>query len=133
VTYMHSTTTPTTTPQAIDRCAVCNAALAIKQNGRRRHFCSDRCRDTARRNANFRDLGITRPNGSAMPRNPQKTSSNTTTCKAEIGDRGCAIKDRIVTVGLGIGTAQPATISVQVRRAVQLELSARWRRLGVRS
>jgi hypothetical protein len=141
VTYTNSTTTTAAAPQPLNRCVVCNAALVTKPNGRRRHFCADRCRVEAHRkpgpallrNLDFRDSSATPYPSEALLRNPKKTSSNTTTCKGDFGDRGSAVKDRIVTIGLGVQTAQPDTISPLARRAIQTELSARWRRFGVRS
>ena len=115
------------------RCPTCNTPLNKNPTGRPRKFCSDTCRDLARREANFRDSRATRPSGSAMPRNPKKTSSNSAICEGTLADRGSAAKAPIVTIGLGCHAGpQPPEKSAErarlIRNAIRAELAARWPR-----
>ena len=120
-------------------CATCNSPLSIKQVGRTRRFCSDTCRDEARRNANFRDFGATVPSRSAVTRNPEKTSANSTACEATLADARSplTVVAPIVAIGRGISTASPVGVAKHpqrdlVRRAIRVELAARWSRGGLR-
>src|SRR6516225_1271732 len=116
-------------------CATCGKSLSIKPTGRTRQFCSDLCRDEARRAANFRDFGTTVPRRSGVTRNPIKTSNKSTAKSAISADRGSAVKavSPIVAIGLGIGTPNACKLADHpradlIRRAIAIELAARWRR-----
>ena len=115
------------------RCATCNSPINVKPTGRTRKFCSPTCRDIARREANFRDSSATRPSGAAMPRNPEKTPTNSAVCEGALADRGSIAKPPIVAVGLGCHAGpQPPEESAEraalIRRAMKLEFGARWPR-----
>jgi hypothetical protein len=54
------------------RCANCDKPLAIKQTGRTRLYCSARCRDARRRQANFAVSAQTRPGHPRCHETPKK-------------------------------------------------------------
>lgn len=68
-------------------CAHCGRALKAKHTGRKRRFCSDRCRDQARkcRKSAFRGtvLGI----GSRRPRNAENQPTVSKNCKGDFAGR----------------------------------------------
>jgi hypothetical protein len=74
---MHTTLTTSpsnasnTTQGARRRCAT-NKPLAIKRTGRPRSYCSDRCRDAGRRQANFAVSARTRPDHQRCHETPKK-------------------------------------------------------------
>ena len=72
-------------------CAVCKRPMRIKRGGRKRHFCSDRCRCIARRQrafeASFSPFRAVLARDSAVPENTPKTRVNSTGCKAQSRDR----------------------------------------------
>jgi hypothetical protein len=115
-------------------CPVCNLPISIKPTGRTRQFCSATCRDTARRNANFRISGRVRYPYQGVPRNPEKTPAISTPKIDVLADRGSAAKaPPIVTVGLGCHAAAQASEqsterAANIRNAIRVELKARWPR-----
>jgi hypothetical protein len=120
-------------------CQVCGQPISIKPVGRTRRFCSDRCRDDARRTANFLDFGTTVPRRSGVTRNPIKLSTKSEACGAALAGRGSAVKagSVVVAVGRGISTPNPAGAAghphrALVKRAIATEFAARWSRGGVR-
>lgn len=115
------------------RCATCNAPINVRPIGRTAKFCSATCRDIARRERDFRDSSVTPYIGSALPRNPEKTPTNSAICEGALADRGSIAKPPIVAVGLGCHAGpQPPEESAEraalIRRAMKLEFGARWPR-----
>jgi hypothetical protein len=122
------------------RCPVCNKTINVKTTGRTRRFCSDTCRELARRDRNFHGFGVTRPVGSAMPRNPEISSTNSAACGGTLADRAPRFR---VVAGPPVPAANliippfidrlanTASIPQSERRefiqcAVELEFAARW-------
>jgi len=71
------------------RCQHCQAKMrSPKRSGRKAVFCSDKCRDAARRNRNFEGSGNTRKGTQAIPRNAPKSSTISSPCKGDFADRG---------------------------------------------
>jgi hypothetical protein len=66
------------------RCPICGEPFTRNTSGRRKRFCSDRCRDEARRARNFSVLGRCR----GEPRNRAKSPCGT--CTFFIENRGRA-------------------------------------------
>jgi hypothetical protein len=65
-------------------CAVCGAGLDHKRVGRIRKFCSDRCRDEARRDRNFVGaFGPTPTEVAQTHETTENTSTNSVACKDE--------------------------------------------------
>jgi hypothetical protein len=94
-------------------CAVCGRTFSTKHTGRKPQFCSNRCRDTNRRQLNFDFCHETKikPAGAlkklgrypyqANPRNASNSSTISNPCKAKNGGRGSPINGfwrRIVEV-----------------------------------
>jgi hypothetical protein len=70
---------------AVGHCCQCGREFTSgKRVGRRRLFCSYKCRDEARRNRNF--VGSSYPSGQA-PRNSEPGPFVSDTCKGENRDR----------------------------------------------
>lgn len=91
-------------------CAACGRNIIARHTGRKRRFCSDRCRDQARRTrfvARLDKKGVQRfkkggryPH-SGVPRNAGNPSTISNGCKADLAGRGSAISGlwrRIVEV-----------------------------------
>ena len=120
------------------RCPVCNLPISIKSTGRPAKFCSDRCRQESFRltgrpefRDRFHDSSVTPDTGSALPRNPKKSSANSINCEGSLADRGSAINAPIVVIGLGCHAGpQPPEESTEraalIRNAIRLEFAARW-------
>jgi len=134
-------------------CVGCGAVLEPKRGSRRQKFCSYTCRDAARRERNFLATGCSRrvdrgtenaiPEGaryptSAIPRSVKNTPVKSVACKGDFGDRGSAFNAfPVVAIGLGLGISTTAAIDDHpdaelVRRAIALELGARWPTVGRR-
>jgi hypothetical protein len=69
------------------RCESCGASFTPKRAARRQFFCSDRCRDAARRGRNFELFGQARRGSGPVPRSNQKTQVISEPCKGDFGDR----------------------------------------------
>ena len=92
------------------QCANCRKPLPKQDTGRRRRFCSDRCRSHGRRNPTYE----TRFSVSVAPDSPDVRNANnshdiSTSCEGEMADRALLIK-----------------------RAHELEYAARWPTTGLR-
>ncbi len=78
----------------ISKCPICAAPLSRKLIGRRKKFCSDRCRDQARR---LRETAVQRLKKGArypcsrVPRNDERNACATGTFEGENRDRAPAI------------------------------------------
>ncbi len=82
-------------------CRNCGAKIKASRTGRKREFCSERCRDTHRRQSNFEFCGSTRYPTQAKPRNAKNTTAISNGCKADFAGRGSAInglRRRIIDV-----------------------------------
>lgn len=111
--------------------------------GRPRRFCSDRCRQQAHRNPgglsrnpDFRNFRADLGGGSGLSRNPEKTSTKSKSKIAISADRGFAGK-AVATVGNGVSPQVPVPTDASarsrlIRKAITLELDARWPRGGAR-
>jgi hypothetical protein len=68
-------------------CAVCARPMRIKRGGRKRQFCSDRCRCTAKRQrvfeASFSHFRAVLARDSAAPENAPKTPVISNVCKTQ--------------------------------------------------
>jgi hypothetical protein len=64
-------------------CKVCGQQVPRRRIGRARKYCSDKCRDAARRGRNFRGFGSTRYPSEAIPRNVENSSFTSNHCKGE--------------------------------------------------
>jgi hypothetical protein len=136
-------------------CAGCGAVLEPRRGSRRQKFCSYTCRDAARRERNFLATGCSRradrgtgnaiPEGArycptAVPRSVENTPTKSTASKGDFGDRGSTFNALpVVAIGLGLGISTNAVGAIDahpqadlIRRAIRLELAARWRRGGLR-
>ena len=71
------------------RCACCGQPFATKTRPGR--FCSDRCRDAARRQRNHRRFGVTGHRGSSRPRIFKNKPVSSKPYKADFCDRGSGI------------------------------------------
>lgn len=86
-------------------CAECGEAFATKRNGRKRQFCSTRCRDAHRRQLNFEVFGSTRYRSQAKPRNAKNPPAVSMTCGADFADRGSGICGPRSVIEAEIGAA----------------------------
>ena len=77
-------------PSAV--CASCGRALEARHAGRKRRYCSDRCRDANCRQLNFEFCGTTRYPCQAKPRNAKNSQDTSSTSQADFAGRGCADK-----------------------------------------
>ena len=68
-------------------CANCGNALKAKHTGRKRRFCSDRCRDRARQERVQTFRGTTLGVGSAVPRNAENSFDISRNCRRDFGGR----------------------------------------------
>jgi hypothetical protein len=64
------------------RCESCGEPLPPKGKGRRRRYCSDRCKDSGRRQRNFDATGRTRPNAHFVAPEPVEAKTGTTPYEA---------------------------------------------------
>jgi len=62
-------------------CSNCGAPLNPKRGSRRQLYCSNRCRDEARRTRNFAVSGATRRGSPAIPRSVENRPLVSTSCK----------------------------------------------------
>ena len=69
-------------------CAVCGRVLVRKHTGRKPRFCSDRCRDRARKSRKSVFRGTVLGVGSRQPRNAGNSFATSKACKADLGGRG---------------------------------------------
>ncbi len=84
------------------RCQHCRAEIrSPKRSGRKAAFCSDKCRDAARRTRNFEGSGNTRKRTQAIPRNASKRSMISNPCKGDFADQGPARSVPINLLGGG--------------------------------
>jgi hypothetical protein len=124
-------------------CPICRSPISIKQVGRPRRFCSDRYRDLARREREFRgkncDLSEGPSPSEALPGNAEKTSTKSSACGATLVGRAPAVEAGFAVVAIGRGISTPSPVSVAdhpkadfIRRALRTEFAARWRRSGLR-
>lgn len=77
-------------PSAV--CVSCGRALAARHTGRKRRYCSDRCRDAQRRQLNFEFCGTTRYPCQAKPRNAENSRDTSGTSQPGFAGQGCANK-----------------------------------------
>lgn len=68
-------------------CASCGCAFKAKHTGRKRHYCSDRCRDRARKSRKSAFRGTVLGVGSRWPRNAGNTSIISMNCGPDFADR----------------------------------------------
>jgi hypothetical protein len=106
------------------RCQVCAVPLAIKPAaGRTKNYCSNRCRSTARSNANFRDFGVTMGRGSAATRNPPKNLGKTTANLAILAGQASSIGGPIWVLGGHHSWCRPNRAQARlIANAVAVEL-----------
>jgi hypothetical protein len=106
------------------RCRVCAVQLTIKRAaGRTKNYCSNRCRSTARRNANFRDFGVTMGRGSAATRNLQKNLGKTTPKPGALADQASSISSPIEVLGGRYSWCRPTSAQARlIANAVAAEL-----------
>ena len=69
-------------------CAVCGHALVRKHTGRKPRFCSDRCRDRARKGRKSAFRGTVLGVGSHRPRYARNSDVNSKACKPVFAGRG---------------------------------------------
>jgi hypothetical protein len=76
-------------------CEFCGVGLTHKRTGRIRKYCSDRCRDAARRERQFASfVGAFGPTHTEIARThetTEKSSTNSMTCKTEKSGRGSPV------------------------------------------
>jgi hypothetical protein len=83
---MHGSNIPTESIGQVRRpCAVCGKPFIARHTGRKRLFCSSRCRTEARRQRSFVSPGYP---SAKTTRNAENSSANSTACKAQNSDRG---------------------------------------------
>jgi hypothetical protein len=106
------------------RCQVCGGSLTInKSAGRTRLYCSDRCRDRRRRNANFEISGRARYPRQGMPRNSGKTLTKTTPKSATLAGRASSISGPIEVFGGRYSWCRPTIAQARlIANAVAAEL-----------
>lgn len=80
-------------PSAV--CVSCGRALEARHTGRKRRYCSDRCRDAQRRQLNFEFCGTTRYPCQAKPRNAENSRDTSGTSQADFAGRGSAVTKRL--------------------------------------
>ena len=68
-------------------CASCGRVLIAKHTGRKRHYCSDRCRDRARQDRAYAFRGTAIGAGSRVPRNAGNSSNISKNCGQDFGGR----------------------------------------------
>jgi hypothetical protein len=111
-------------------CAVCGEAITPKRGSRRQRYCSDRCRDDARRARNFEISGRTRYPTTRNPRSVKNSYAKSTACEAAFVGRAPAAKAPIVTAGLGLHAGpQPSDQPERAKligRALRVEFAVRW-------
>jgi hypothetical protein len=81
-------------PQHRSRCAACGGVFFAPATTGRRRFCSDRCRDAARRQRNHELFGVARGRrrgSSGVPRISKNNRVFSKGCKADFGGRGSGI------------------------------------------
>jgi hypothetical protein len=69
-------------------CAICGRRLVAKHTGRKRHYCSNRCRDRARQDRHYAFCGIVVTRGSGLPRNAGNPHTTSKTYKPDLAGRG---------------------------------------------
>ena len=82
-------------------CPVCGRSILAKRAGRKREYCSDKCRDAHRRRVNFQFCGHARYPHSAEPRNAKNSPVISNGCKADFAGRASvnkALRHRIIQV-----------------------------------
>ena len=75
-------------------CAICGHVITAKRSGFKQKYCSNRCRDTHRRQLNFAFFDATRYPPQGKPRNATNPSTISKYYKAENRDRGSAVSWR---------------------------------------
>ena len=102
-------------------CANCGKRLdpQTKRAGRPQRFCSDKCRDEARRARNFAAFGATRRGRSRKPRNVQNNHAASKACRSNSGDRASGVCGpvRVISRELFAGLTWRAVISPDDVRA----------------
>jgi hypothetical protein len=73
-------------------CDECGKPTEQKKKGRKRAFCSDRCRDLSRRNRNFAVSGSVRGHSLQYPQNTENSCDKSIACKVGVGGRGSVDK-----------------------------------------
>lgn len=68
-------------------CANCGRVPVAKHTGRKRHYCSDRCRDRARKSRRSAFRGTVLVGNSRQPRNAGNSGTISKTCKPVLGGR----------------------------------------------
>jgi hypothetical protein len=87
-------------------CAVCGKSLKPNRTGRPRCYCSDRCRDEARRGRDYASfVGCRYPN-EEIPQNADNNAARSMTCEGHFGDQAHGI----------IGPAGVIAVEVTARR-----------------
>jgi hypothetical protein len=118
------------------QCLGCGQPLTIRLTGRPRKFCSDRCRDEARRHPTILPQNSISEGGryhpSGRPQNPDFLSTKSTQKTAISADRASPV----FAIGLGVSSPPRPTPDGQraelIRRAVEVEMRVRWPRLGLK-
>jgi hypothetical protein len=117
-------------------CAECRKPIAISQIGRTAKYCAPACREQAYRQRVFRREGSYYPTGPAQKprRNPEKTPAKSTTSLLRIV-AGPPVSVANLLVGFNntnpAKPLDPAERRELIKRAVEVELGARWPRGGV--
>lgn len=113
-------------------CSICSVLMLVRATGRRRKFCSDRCRQEHHRRQEFRDKNSDPGEGpylgSSLSQIPEENATKSITYKGDLVDRGSPIK------AFGRGCYAPPSAAMEspdraklIRAALQLESEARWR------
>jgi hypothetical protein len=119
-------------------CPVCRCPINIKPVGRPRTFCSDMCRKTESRKGGATTLAAA-PNKSLCELPAETASRNPEKSPAISTGQIDPFSTPIVAIGRGLGISNNVTGAIDqhpdadlIRRAIRVELAARWRRSGLR-
>ena len=94
-----------------------------RKAGRTRMYCSDRCRDRGRRNANFEISGRARYPRQGVPRNSGETLTKTTPKSANLAGRAPSISGPIEVLGGRYSWCRPTSAQARlIANAVAAEL-----------
>jgi hypothetical protein len=96
-------------------CAICGAGLDHKRVGRIRKFCSDRCRDEARRDRDFvGSFGSPPTEVARTHETAENTPTNSMACKGEKRDRASPLD----LLGHGFRWSGATAIDPELRRRI---------------
>jgi hypothetical protein len=139
-------------------CASCGDPITPKRGSRRQRFCSNACKQVAKRARRWASDPATRSAQNAFSEEPlggtleatrsvQNTPAKSTTCKGDFGDRGSAFKpvwkviagppvsvaNLIIPLhGLPPRRLDPGERAELIRRARAVEYAARWKLTGLK-